>query len=652
MTSLKSQSAPSTEKHLAHPKYRPDIDGMRAIAVLAVVGFHAFPNWLRGGFVGVDIFFVISGFLISTIIFGSLDKNNFSFIEFYSRRVNRIFPALLLVLASCFAVGWFILLPEEFKTLGSHIAAGAGFFSNLLLITESGYFDGSAETKPLLHLWSLGIEEQFYILWPILLWAATKTKKTILPIILLALAASFALNIYGVHESPTSTFYSPLSRFWELLSGSLLAWISLYSGNRKINQLGFFGDRALPRNINSALGAALILSSIIITSKEKSFPGWWAIPPVLGAVLIISAGPHAWINRKLLSNRALVWVGLISFPLYLWHWPILSFLRIIEGESPATHLVIGAVFASFTLAYLTYRIIERPARTKPKKHQTAVLIALMMTAGVAGVLTYTMNGFGFRFPQEIQKIVQFRYDPKEPFRQYTCFLEKDQDFTQFKDCGVTRDRSKETILIWGDSHAAQLYSGYKAAFGKDFNLIQRTASLCMPIVGIEKQDRAFCKDINNDTLALIKREMPDKVVLAAYWSQHDWPRVSETITRLKEIGIKRIDLIGPVPIWRDGLPKELYNHFKNDPLHRIPKRMLDGLVFDSFQPIDAKLEEIARTGGANYISPAKILCNQDGCLTMLGDKADSIITFEVSHLTSTGSIYLVSKFPKPDSSSE
>ena len=218
----------SLQSYLSHPKYRPDIDGLRAIAVLSVVAFHAFPNWIRGGFIGVDVFFVISGYLISTIIFENLDSGTFSFAEFYARRVKRIFPALLLVLTASYAFGWFALFADEYKQLGKHIAAGAGFVSNIVLWNEAGYFDSSAETKPLLHLWSLGIEEQFYVVWPLLLWLAWKQKFDLLTITIIVALVSFFLNINGVKEDTVATFYSPQTRFWELLCGSLLAWISIY----------------------------------------------------------------------------------------------------------------------------------------------------------------------------------------------------------------------------------------------------------------------------------------------------------------------------------------------------------------------------------------------------------------------------------------
>lgn len=216
-------------------KYRPDIDGLRAIAVLAVVAFHGLPDLITGGFIGVDIFFVISGYLISTIIFEGLYKNDFYFLDFYARRIRRIFPALLLVLVMVFVFGWFELSPDEYKQLGKHIAAGAGFVSNLAYWSEAGYFDNLSETKPLLHLWSLGIEEQFYIFWPLLLWVFWKRNFNFLTTALILTIASFALNAKGVRQDSVAAFYSPHSRFWELSCGSLLAWFALYKKQKSEN---------------------------------------------------------------------------------------------------------------------------------------------------------------------------------------------------------------------------------------------------------------------------------------------------------------------------------------------------------------------------------------------------------------------------------
>jgi peptidoglycan/LPS O-acetylase OafA/YrhL len=462
------------QPNLSHPKYRPDIDGLRAVAVLAVIAFHAFPNWIRGGFIGVDVFFVISGYLISTIIFENLERGTFSFNEFYARRVKRIFPALLLVLIICFAFGWFALLADEYKQLGKHIAAGAGFISNFILWNEAGYFDNSAETKPLLHLWSLGIEEQFYIVWPLLLWFAWKRKFNLLTITIVVALISFILNFTGVKQDIVATFYSPQTRFWELLSGSLLAWFALYKKDALIgikSKIDVWlsrilysekreGNGKILDNALSFIGLSLLLYGFWRINKELIFPGKWALVPVLGAVLIITAGSKAWVNRKILSNKLAVWFGLISFPLYLWHWPILSFARIVESEVPSRNIRLAAVVLSIVLAWLTYKLVERPLRFgKHNKIKVTALVILMTVVGYVGYNTYERNGLPFRkallnVSVPIERLGEDNFDLHKLCLDYYGISDN------IRYCRVSiYDGKRPHIALVGDSHAAALYSG-------------------------------------------------------------------------------------------------------------------------------------------------------------------------------------------------
>ena len=395
--------------HLTHPKYRADIDGLRAIAVLSVVGFHAFPSRVHGGFVGVDIFFVISGFLISSIIISSIGKGTFSFTEFFARRIKRIFPALILIMAACFAFGWFALLPDEYKQLGKHIASGAGFVSNFILWQEAGYFDDTAGTKPLLHLWSLSIEEQFYIVWPLLLYLAWKRQFNFLILAVSIAAISFSINVGFRLSDPVQDFYSPLTRFWELGVGSILAYltlrkISLWDKSMQIFRAVFGKAITEPKpsgillsNAQSVLGTVLIGVALLLVTKDKFFPGWWALLPTVGAYLIISAGQNAWLNRTVLSHRIVVWFGLISYPLYLWHWPLLSYARIIGSETPSREIRIAAVLISIAFAWLTYRLIEKPIRFGNRgTTKTVTLIVIMIVVGCVGYNSYTRDGLDFR----------------------------------------------------------------------------------------------------------------------------------------------------------------------------------------------------------------------------------------------------------------
>ncbi len=338
--------------------YRSDIDGLRALGVLAVIGFHAFPGIIPGGFVGVDVFFVISGFLISSILLKETDQKTFSLARFYARRIKRIFPALILVLASCLVAGWLVLLSDEFKMLGQHVAAATVFGSNFWLWKEVGYFDVEAELKPLLHLWSLAIEEQFYVVWPLLLFFFTRYRRY-LPL-LIGLTAAISFASCQIQDTQAAMFYFPQNRAWELLLGALLACApSLH--------LALSERSAVRANLLSSTGILLIVIAITKLDKHSVFPGWLALLPTLGVVLIIAAGNRAWINQHILGSQPVVWIGLISYPLYLWHWPLLTFARIIEGGEPSPQIRIIALVVSAVLSCITYLLIERRLRTGGKK---------------------------------------------------------------------------------------------------------------------------------------------------------------------------------------------------------------------------------------------------------------------------------------------
>ena len=370
--------------------YRPDVDGLRAVAVISVVAYHGFPTLLPGGFVGVDIFFVISGFLITGIILDDLVRGTFTFADFYSRRVRRIFPALIVVLFASFVAGLIFLLPDEFAQLGRHIASGALFVSNVTLYREVGYFDTSAELKPLLHLWSLAVEEQYYAVWPVLLVLLRgRLSRGWLLVVAIGLT-SFALNVAYVQKQPSAVFYLPLTRFWELMIGGALAYGLRRTGPSVLRRSAFIAryEQGL-RNAVSAAGAAMLVIAFVVIDVGKGFPGMLALLPTVGAALIVLAGPTAWVNR-FLSLGVMVWIGVISYPLYLWHWPMLAFGRILTVRLlPTTTLALIAL--SVVLAWLTYRFVEvrfrfqRKAEGRTRAVRTAVVAMVLM--GSSGILS-------------------------------------------------------------------------------------------------------------------------------------------------------------------------------------------------------------------------------------------------------------------------
>jgi peptidoglycan/LPS O-acetylase OafA/YrhL len=520
-----SMNAPAPQgDHLALPKYRKDIDGLRAVAVLSVVLYHAFPKFLTGGFIGVDIFFVISGFLISTIIIGSLEHKKFSFLEFYARRVRRIFPALLLVLGACLGFGWFALMAGEYAQLGKHAAAGAGFISNLILWNESGYFDAAAEVKPLLHLWSLGIEEQFYLLWPLALWFVWKRRINPLTMIFLIVLASFGANIGTVRGNEAAAFYSPLSRFWELLLGAGCAYAARHKSafatkmreglDRVLGRLIYApapkADGAVLRNVQSLLGLALIGVGLCTIARRSLFPGWNALLPTAGAALLIMAGEKAWINRKILGNRACVGIGLISYPLYLWHWPLLSFARIVEGEQPPLALRCAAVTAALVLACLTYVLVERPIRFgKQGRAKAIVLFVLMAIMGGAGLGLYGEGGMPARdaarlMEENNQELV------KPPQNDEACAKYMGFDSgSHVADCRLNDIGADETIALLGDSHAYAAFTGAAEIFAKQGKNTLALAP-CPPFSGRAIRVTETRLDVCEERFDILFRKLSEK----------------------------------------------------------------------------------------------------------------------------------------------
>jgi peptidoglycan/LPS O-acetylase OafA/YrhL len=639
---------PQETPHAAKPAhYRPDIDGLRAFAVLAVVIFHANPGALRGGFVGVDVFFVISGFLITGIILDDLDKARFSLLDFYARRIRRLFPALILVLASVWIAGWAFLLIDEFKTLGKHIAAGAAFIPNFIYWLEFGYFDVDSSRKILLHLWSLGVEEQYYLVWPLLLLLITRKTAAVLliaPLIVL----SFSVNLYLTFHSPTAAFYLPLPRFWELLIGSLLAYAAHSTPDRSATaQFNFF--RAITTEnasyrMNEAkawIGFALIVIAVLEISKWRAFPGFWALLPTLGTALLIAAGPAATVNRIILGNRAMVAIGLISYPLYLWHWPLLAFAENIRGYDLTKLQRFLIVIPAFPLAWATYRFAERPIRFSKSQQglewKSLALLGAMTGLFALGLWTYARDGFPSRFPPELRVLLQHRHSPETSYRYGKCFLDQErQEGSAFaSECveAATSPR-KPLLLIWGDSHGAHLYPGFRhLQNAHGFRLGQLTA--CAPFD--HPRMSTFCKLSNAAVEKRVTEFRPEIVVLAMRWSQQ---ADIETALRaradfLRANGAKEIIVVGPPPQWQPDLKGALaYNYFLNG---KLETRMKFGLTrFEVLTQQDNSLARAAEKLGLRYLSALKALCNGDGCVTTADQMPFAI---DSDHFSDAGSVY-------------
>ncbi|MEP4147253.1 MAG: acyltransferase family protein [Halioglobus sp.] len=445
--------------------YRPDIDGLRAFSIIAVVVYHAFPTLLPGGFVGVDVFFVISGYLITGIILQSQAKAQFSAAEFYRRRIQRIIPALLLVLLFCLVAGWWVLLPYEYAMLGQQTAASSVFAPNILFWTEAGYFDTDSKLKPLLHLWSLGVEEQFYLLWPLALVLATRTQVKSHWLICGLMLASFSLGIV-VTGDHAANFFLPQFRVWELLVGALLASITL---------------KQLPGptgNILAGCGLVMLGCAVFLINRESGFPGWWALLPTLGAAILIGAGPGNRVNR-MLGSAPLVFIGKISFPLYLWHWPLLTFARIMEEGEPALEIRISAVALSTVLAWLSYSQVEKRLRYHSWRHTPTLLLCALFALGAMGFGLFKLGGI----PARMEALNT----------QADAFYWQELGLHERDDCSETlgvagrclSDGKPPHIAVVGDSHSTNTFFALAHHYrDSDIGVMRLGKGGCPPLYGI------------------------------------------------------------------------------------------------------------------------------------------------------------------------
>jgi len=673
----------ATTKHQAHPKYRADIDGLRALAVLAVVCFHAFPNVLTGGFVGVDIFFIISGFLISSILLRSLKEGTFSFKEFYLRRILRIFPALIVVLSACYFIGWLVLLPKEFQQLGRHMVGGTGFVSNLFFWQEAGYFDNSAETKPLLHLWSLGVEEQFYIVWPCLLLLAWKLRRDALNMAAFIIAVSFAVNVYTVYTDTVQAFYSPIARFWELLLGGLLAYIQLHTIHieQRVRQginslLNKFEVRSLPvlnseklQNSLSILGALLIAFAVIFVDRNKLFPGWWALLPTLGAYLVISAGPLAVFNRLILSSRPMVWVGLISYPLYLWHWPLLSFATIMEVKTPSLGIRATAVALAFVLAWLTYLLIERPVRFgKRSKTKISVLVLLMILLAALGSVAYVKANVrsSTLTKERVDQIAKLDFDLH--FVKWSSCPNEPKDW-HYWGCHILNPHKPADIALLGDSHSKHLASGLAEmdTIINHHNIINRTSS--MPVFELELAGKRYYESggymnklleevINSENIKVIMLSGQAMWKIQQFNNELPWEggaseeakknaailekALDKTLSRLVASGKKIVFFVDTPEL--DFDPREcvmirpLYfkNHTKKDPC-AIPRWMFDQRNTQYHRVIRDAQKAFPTV---KFINLYDYLCDPVLCYAL---KDGKLLYMDMHHLSADGSRYVIGK---------
>ena len=617
--------------------HRNDIDGLRALAVLAVVAFHLGVP-LHGGYVGVDVFFTISGYLIGSIILRESAEGKFSFLRFYERRIRRIAPALVAMLVATSAVAYRFLLPLDFAAYARSLIAAALSISNLEFWREAGYFDAPSAAKPLLHTWSLAVEEQFYIFFPILVMLARKLAPVRMKGMLFALGImSFVLSAWGAYAFPTQTFYGIHTRAWELLIGTAVAlW----------NPAPTLAPKW--RETLSALGLLMVLAPMFLYKERTTFPGLAALPPCLGTALIIAMSQpgFTWVSR-MFALRPVVWVGLVSYSLYLWHWPLIAFsaygLQIVNGLGK--HQNQATMFAAMlVVSALSWRFIEQPFRTKQVCASRASLfvaaaIAFAAAAAAGGYVVHT-DGMSRRFPPAAQRVAawigQDPLDGRDQYRNGVCFLSSaSTGIHDFNKPACLAEKTPRVLLI-GDSHAAALWWGLNAAL-PGINVMQATASGCKPVLNQRPRQVKTCADLMTFALTdYLRSNKVDAVIIVGKWDADDLGSLGETVHSLTAQAIPTI-VVGPMVQYDAPLPRLLaYAIVGNDP--GLPARhRLTGLL-----PLDTRMRELAASDWhVPYFSMFDALCADGHCLTEVD--GDVPLLSDYGHVTKKGAEFVAGK---------
>jgi peptidoglycan/LPS O-acetylase OafA/YrhL len=651
-----------------HPiSYRPDIDGLRAIAVLAVLLFHAGFVWFGGGFVGVDVFFVISGFLITGIIAKDIEDDRFTIIRFYERRVRRIIPALFLVISVATAAALYVYLPLDLYAFGQSVIATALFVSNLWFWRSTrGYFNADAADAPLLHTWSLAVEEQFYIFFPVLLFALRHQPRLVwIKLLTAILLLSFALSVWAVENKPRAAFFLALPRMYELLLGALIA----------LEAFPIIRGR-LARETAAISGLLMIVGAVLGFSRSTPFPGFNSLLPCVGTVLIIYSGQSGpTLASRLLSARAIVFIGLVSYSLYLWHWPLLVFARYILERRLESYEAATILIGSFALAILSWRFVELPFRRRAAFRSTKSLFlgasAVMGSALVLGAIFFATNGLPQRFPLEVRELLA----KNQAVVKGWPILEKCKnnwgrkfDSLSTVEFCFPDGSAKHYILFWGDSHMEQLFPTIEIIASK----FQDTAPMtnrkpllathggCPPVIGIDVFPRSLdCAAFNKFSMQRALKRDIDIVVLGSNWKEYfnrqldgavcDLAdnckssdastvqpikllerKLSAQVAVLMHAG-KRVLLILPSPVFPVDPPTHIGRMLVTGREITLNRTLAEHLT--SFSDTIDAIRRVAKRVGATVFDPSEVLCRSGRCISEINGVS---IYKDKSHLSPNG----------------
>lgn len=607
---------------------RKDIQGLRAIAVLSVVIFHISPEHLTGGFVGVDIFFVISGYLIMGQIWRALNEKRFSFTDFYAKRFKRLLPALLVVLLASTVAAYYLLLPGEYKSYTTSVISSLFYFSNFWFYGKSGYFDAELQSAPLLHTWSLSVEEQFYFFFPILLaflYKSSYTTKKVIGLLAIIGFLTLGMSEWLISIDQSLSFYASPTRFWQFITGGLLAISAVPAPNKKLS------------NLLTVIGLATLAYTITTYNEMTPFPGITAIPVTLATALIIYARPEHGALGFLMNNPISNFFGNISYSFYLWHWPVIVFYKmyVFEFVDLDKYDKITILFLSIVLAAITYYCVENPAR-RIKLHAASfknLVIPVSVSIGLTLLIVVTP------YIQKQQFTVdQIRYENylsygNRYFRSGECFLSsKANDFRFFnQEKCITAKPNTYNILLIGDSHAAHWYSALEAGLKHNQTLTQVTSSGCKPLVPVEGAKR--CTDLMSWAFkGLITQHKFDKIILAGRWKDSDLKRIPQTLTSLRN-HVALVEFIGPVVEYDHPLPWLLAKLGNSD-------KLMNYANYNEKKQLDTLLKEVVTKNKGKYRSVIDVICTTEkSCQHTSSDNTP--LQFDFGHLTHEGAAFIL-----------
>jgi peptidoglycan/LPS O-acetylase OafA/YrhL len=628
-------------------KYRADIDGLRAIAVLSVLAFHVELKRLSGGFVGVDVFFVISGYLISSIVFSEITESRFSVISFYERRIRRIFPALfgMLAVSTIFAIIY--LLPGELVNYAKSMGAATASISNFYFWKHSSYFDLPL-SQPLLHTWSLAVEEQFYITFPLFLVLVRRFFPRHLKVSVVALfVASLAVSAIVVIRNENTAFYMPYTRAWELLLGTILSL-------KMLPRL----QSALLRNMAALAGLGMIAFSVLYYTQDTLFPGFSALLPCVGSALIIWAGEvGSSLVGTVLSWRPIVFVGLISYSLYLWHWPVIVLRQMgmligvgaIASRAHSSLLtshrfdILLEITLSLLLAVLSWRFVERPFRRGRLRLGGRSLFALAGGAIFALLVLSSSiviaGGFAGRFPADALRVASGPDGSQETasMRLGTCFITSDYHFEKYDyDTCLRQDSHKKNYLLLGDSHSAMLWSALSESL-RDTNVMQASAAACEP--SLAPVGSADCRKMMSYVFqTYLPAHQIDGMFLVGRWEEKDFDALTAVIGWAKQRHVT-VTVFGPVPEYDGPLPRLLaYSIAWNQP------RLASHHLVANSGSLDTKMQLLAANSWhVPYVSLYREICRAEGCAEYADAAHEVPLMSDTDHLTRSGAVLVVQR---------